>query len=79
MSDLPEKVYLESNVMPALMKALEAAAIQKPEDALTFIGQFMLKAQENIVPVVKDNGPKCQKLKKELPLELNADDREQLE
>ena len=27
MSDLPEKVYLESNVMPALMKALEAAAI----------------------------------------------------
>ena len=79
MSDLPEKVYLESNVMPALMKALEAAAIDKPEDALTFIGQFMLKQQEQIVLVAKDNGPQAQKLKKELPLQLTPDDVEELE
>jgi len=29
--------------MQALMVALEEAAVIKPEDPLTFIGQFMLK------------------------------------
>ena len=32
--------------MPALMKALEQAAVEKPLDPLTFIANFMLKNQE---------------------------------
>ena len=40
---LPERNYLEDKVMPALMQALEKAALEKPTSPLEFIAHFMLK------------------------------------
>ena len=63
-SMLSERVYLDSTIMPALMEALEYAAVEKPTDPIEFIAHLLLKTQEsvqqvvNTAPVVQPSKPK---------------------
>ena len=45
--NLPIRQYLDQNIMPSLLEALEKLTQDKPEDPIQYIGEYLLKQDDN--------------------------------
>lgn len=49
--DVSIRQYLDANIMPSLIEALEALTSERPSDPIQFIGEFMLRDAEKSAQV----------------------------
>ena len=45
---LPIRQYLDKHIMPSLVEALDKLTQEKPEDAIQFIGEFILRQEDKM-------------------------------
>ena len=46
--NLPIRQYLDKHIMPSLIEALEKLTVDKPEDPIQYIGEYLLREEENM-------------------------------
>ena len=46
--NLPIRQYLDKHIMPSLVEALDKLTEEKPEDAIQFIGEFILRQEDKM-------------------------------
>ena len=46
--NLPIRQYLDKHIMPSLVEALDKLTQEKPEDAIQFIGEYILRQEEKM-------------------------------
>ena len=46
--DLPIRQYLDKHIMPSLIEALEKLTVDKPEDPIQYIGEYLLKEEDKL-------------------------------
>ena len=47
-ANLPIRQYLDKHIMPSLVEALEKLTQEKPDDAIQFIGEFILRQEDKM-------------------------------
>ena len=46
--DLPIRQYLDKHIMPSLIEALEKLTVDKPEDPIQYIGEYLLREEDKL-------------------------------
>jgi len=46
--NLPIRQYLDKHIMPSLIEALEQMTVDKPEDPIQYIGEYLLKEENKL-------------------------------
>ena len=46
--NLPIRQYLDKHIMPSLVEALDKLTQEKPDDAIQFIGEFILRQEDKM-------------------------------
>ena len=46
--NLPIRQYMDTHIMPSLIEALEKLTKDKPEDPIQYIGEYLLREDENV-------------------------------
>ena len=46
--NLPIRQYLDKHIMPSLIEALEKLTVDKPEDPIQYIGEYLLREEEKM-------------------------------
>mmetsp|Transcript_13261 Transcript_13261/g.16836 ORF Transcript_13261/g.16836 Transcript_13261/m.16836 type:complete len:82 (-) Transcript_13261:109-354(-) len=46
--NLPIRQYLDKHIMPSLLEALEKLTQDKPEDAIQYIGEYLLREENRL-------------------------------
>lgn len=46
--NLPIRQYLDKHIMPSLIEALEKMTVDKPEDPIQYIGEYLLKEENKL-------------------------------
>lgn len=45
---LPIRQYLDLHIMPSLIEALEKLTVDKPEDPIQYIGEYLLREEDRM-------------------------------
>ena len=46
--NLPIRQYLDKHIMPSLIEALEKLTIDKPDDPIQYIGEYLLREENKL-------------------------------
>ena len=60
--NLPIRQYLDKHIMPSLVEALDKLTAEKPDDAIQFIGEFILRQEDKMKAKWAYHGLKAIKL-----------------